>query len=335
MNGQIRSKERGKLIAPRDVGWLAYWALNMALRRFSPAFRLQNAQRMARICARLWLSVARSERDRTRDNLVRILNGQHTTRDLSGINAAHHEAHVWALLVPDILPRLTQAQIRQMGEVRGTEYLEAARAKGNGAVLLSAHYGTHGLITEAVLAAYGWPLTSVHGEESTPIGQQEPDGSWLYRKLIHPMRRLPRSSVRVITHGLVPDRQIATVLRSNEILLLQGDMHLSREEAAREHFSLPVPFLWGTAAFRSGPIRLAKMFKAPVLPAFGVRQGSRVIVEVEEPLTLTPGTSREDIAADLRAFLDRLEPRILAAPEQWCFTRHEVLQEWIRSEIKE
>jgi lauroyl/myristoyl acyltransferase len=85
------------------------------------------------------------------------------------------------------------------------------------------------------------------------------------------------------------------------------------------------------AGFRSGPVRLPKVFGSPVLPCFGRREGSRVVVEIEEPLALRHGSSYEDTAADMRAYLDRLEPRILAAPDQWAFTRHENLTGWIRS----
>jgi KDO2-lipid IV(A) lauroyltransferase len=319
------------LVQPRDAGWLVYWGLIQTLRRFSPAFRLRHAEGLSRLCARVWLTVSPGESSRTLHHLQLMLNGRGGTADLKQINRMHHEGHVWAFLVPDILPFMDQEQIRAMGEVRGLEHLEAARAQGRGAVLLSAHYGTHGYIIMALLIAYGCPITAVAGREATPIGQDEPEGSRLYRKLVHPVREAPRRSLPVITRSLVPDPQILATLKDNRVLWLQGDMHLTEEEVAREHQIVHVPFLWGMAGFRSGPVRLPKVFGSPVLPCFGRREGSRVVVEIEEPLALRHGSSYEDTAADMRAYLDRLEPRILAAPDQWAFTRHENLTGWIRS----
>lgn len=322
-----------KLIEKRDLGFLAYWAVIQLLRLFPPAARLKAALSVSRVCARLWLWLAPSETRQTLGNLRLMLaeRGQPDERDLRQINYEHHVAHVWALLVPDILPHLTKDQIRQLGEVRGLEHVDAALAHGRGAVLVSAHFGSHGYLIVALLAAYGCPVTAVSGLESTQVGSDEPEGSWIYRTLIHPVRMAPRPSLPFLTRGLVLDPKVFEILKRNEVLWLQGDMHLTVQQALEEKFALPVPFLWGTAAVRSGPVRLPKVTGAPALPTFAVRHGSRLIVEVEPPLTLTPGGSREALTADLRAYLERLEARILAAPDQWAFTRHENLPHWIRT----
>jgi KDO2-lipid IV(A) lauroyltransferase len=322
-----------KLIEKRDLVFLAYWAVIQLLRLFPPTTRLKVALSVSRLCARLWLWLSPSETRQTLSNLKLMLaeHDQADERDLKQINFEHHVAHVWAMLVPDILPYLTKDQIRQLGEVRGMEHLEAALAQGRGAVLISAHFGSHGYLIVALLAAYGCPVTAVSGLESTQVGSEEPDGSWLYRKLVHPVRMAPRPSLPFLTRGLVLDPKVFEILKRNEVLWLQGDMHLTVKQALEEKFALPVPFLWGTAAVRSGPVRLPKVTGAPVLPTFAVRHGSRLIVEIEPPLTLTPGASREALTTDLRAYLERLEARILAAPDQWAFTRHENLPHWIRT----
>lgn len=317
-------------IAKRDLGFLAYWAINSVWRQFPPVFRHRHALTIARPIARLWLALSPTEQKQTIYNLELMLNGQSSSRDLLQISLTLHEAAVWSFLAADVIPQLSQAQIREISEVRGLEHVETARARGRGVVLLSAHYGSHGYQILAALQAYGCPVTAVAGEEGVAVNQEQPDRSWLYLKLVHPMRSAPRSSLPILTRGLVPDRQMAAVLQRNEVLWMQGDMHLTEQEAAQEYFALPVPFLWGKAVVRSGPIRLPKMFGATVLPSFAVRQGSRLIVEIEEPLPLQPGSSREDIIADLQAFLERLERRVLAAPEQWIFTRHENLTKWIK-----
>lgn len=325
------------LIEKRDLGFLAYWGINTILRAFPPMFRLKHAMTIARPLARLWLLLSPREHNQTLHNLKLMLNERSPAKnDLSQINLSLHEGAVWVFLVTDILPRLSQAQIREISEVRGLEHLEAARAKGRGAILLNAHYGAHGYLVMAILIAHGCPATAVTGEEGMPdglrkFGQEVPDRSWLYRKLIHPMRRSPRLSLPFLTRGSVPNRQMGAILKRNEVLWLMGDQHLTKEEAERETFALPVPFLWGIAKVRSGPLRLSKLFGAPILPTFTIRQGTRLIVEIEEPLELRTGTSQDDTIADIRAYMERVEHRVLTAPDQWVFTRHENLPNWIKS----
>ncbi len=328
------TKEQSKktsLVEAKDAGFLAYWAVAKTLRLFSPTFRIKNALRVSRLCSRIWLALSPSERERTMQNLRMMVGDRYSEAELERFNRLHHDAHVWAFIVPSILPQLSHEQIREMTEVRGLEHLEAARAQGRGAVLLSAHIGTHGYVLIAALVAHGVPVTAVTGREGIPAGQDEPDGSWVYRNLVHPLREEPRAHLPFLTRGLVPDRKMLKTLQRNEALWIQGDMHLTEKDVANEHHLVTVPFLWGEAPFRSGPIRLPKAFNAPVLPTFAVREGSKLIVIIEEPLTLQPDNSYEAMAADMRAYLERLEQYIQASPDQWAFTRHENLPKWIRS----
>lgn len=318
------------LIEGRDIGWFGYWSVVQTWRRFSPEFRLRHAWELSHLCARIWLALSAGERNRTRQNLKLMLGEGRPEDELDQISLEHHAAHAWAFIVPDILPFLSEEQTRALGEVRGIEHLEKALSAGRGACLLSAHYGSHGYLLLAILRAYGVPVTAVAGREGIPAGQDEPEGSLLYKRVFHPLREFPRSHLPMLTRGLVPDPKILAVIKNNEVLWFQGDMHLTEEEIARERNLVRVPFLWGEASFRAGPVRLPKLFKAPVLPCFAVRQGPRLVVEIEAPLQLTPGGSYEDTAADLRSYLDRLEPRILAMPDQWAFTRHENLAHWIK-----
>lgn len=312
----------------RDAGFTVYWGITMVLRCFPLTFRLEHALSTARLCAQLWLLLSRGERGQITRNLELTLNGQISTTDLSQLIFSHYETHSWNFVVNDLLPHLCRSEILSLGEVRGLEHLEAARAKGRGAVLLGAHYGAHPYIILAILAAHGCPVTAVLGRELRPEG----NASWFYRKLIDPVRSSPRSALPILDRGLVSPPEIAAPLRRNEALFILGDMHLTEKQAAQERHALPVPFLWGTAPVRTGPLRLPKLFRSPVLPTFSVRQESRVIVEIEEPLKLRPGRNRDDFVADLRAYLERLEQRILAAPDQWLHVRHENIPNWIRPE---
>jgi KDO2-lipid IV(A) lauroyltransferase len=312
----------------RDVGFTVFWGITMVLRRFPLAFRLKHALSTARLCARLWLLLSRGERGQITRNLELTLNCRGSNTDLSQLIFSHYETHSWNFVVNDLLPHLSRSEIRSFSEVHGLEHLEAARAKGRGAVLLSAHYGAHAYTIVAILVAHGCPVTAVLGQELRPEG----NASWFYRKLIDPVRSSPRSALPILDRGVVTPRELAVPLQRNEALFILGDMHLTERQAAQERHALPVPFLWGTAPVRTGPLRLPKLFGSPVLPTFSIRQGSYVIVEIEEPLNLRPGRNRDDFVADLRAYLERLERRILAAPDQWGHMRHENIPNWIHPE---
>jgi KDO2-lipid IV(A) lauroyltransferase len=314
------------LFQKRDVGFTVFWGITMVLRRFPLAFRLKHALSTARLCARLWLLLSRGERGQITRNLELTLNCRGSNTDLSQLIFSHYETHSWNFVVNDLLPHLSQSEIRSFSEVRGLDHLEAARTKGRGAVLLSAHYGAHAYTIVAILVAHDCPVTAVLGQELRPEG----NASWFYRKLIDPVRSSPRSALPILDRGLITPRELAVPLQRNEALFILGDMHLTERQAAQERHALPVPFLWGTAPVRTGPLRLPKLFGSPVLPTFSVRQGSHVIVEIEEPLKLRPGRNRDDFVADLRAYLERLERRILAAPDQWGHMRHENIPNWIR-----
>lgn len=315
------------LIQKRDVGFTVYWGITMILRCLPLAFRLEHTLDAARLCARLWLLLSRGEQGQITHNLELALGGRIPTRDLSRLVFSHYETHSWNFVVNDLLPHLSRSEIRSLGQVRGLEHLEAARTKGRGAVLLGAHYGAHAYIILALLVAYGCPVTAILGQELRPEG----NASWYYRRVIDPVRSSARSVLPILDRGIVSPREIAAPLQRNEALFILGDMHLTEGQAARERHALPVPFLWGTAPVRTGPLRLPKLFGSPVLPTFSVRRGARVVVEIEEPLKLRPGRSRDDFVADLRAYLGQLEQRIQAAPDQWGHMRHENIPNWIRS----
>lgn len=320
----IDKGRRLDLFQRRDSGFMFYWGITMALRCFPLEFRLKHALTTARLCARLWISLLMRERSQITNNLL-SLNGKLTKEDLSRLISSHYETHSWNFVVNDLLPHLNTSQIKSFSEVQGLKHLESALGEGRGAVLLSAHFGAHVYTILAVLRAYGCPVKAILGRELRPEG----NASRFYRKTIDPVRSSPRGALPILERGLVPPYEIAAPLKRNEALLMLGDMHLTQRQVAQERQVIPVPFLWGTATVRTGPMRLPKLMGVPVLPTFSVRRGGRVIVEIEEALQLRTGRSKEDLAADMQTYLKRLEQRILSSPDQWGHIRHENIPNWI------
>ena len=319
------------LLQKRDAGFAFYWVITMVLSCLPAQYRLKHALDGARVCARLsLLMLSATERRRITRNLELILQKHCTTADLSRTILSHYEMHSWNFIVNALLPRLSQSEIASFSEVRGLEHLMAAKAEGRGVVLLSAHIGAHAYTILAVLLAHGCPVTAVLGPELI----NEEDASWFYAKLIAPIRSSTRSLLPILERGAASPADIGTPLLRNETVFILGDMHLTPKQVAQERHALPVPFLWGTASVRTGPLRLPKLYGSPVLPTFAVRKEDRVILEIERPLRLSPGKTRDDLIADLRAYLERLEPRILYTPEQWEHLRHDNIPNWICAEQK-
>ena len=321
----IDKGRRLDLFQRRDIGFMFYWGITMVLRCFPLEFRLKHALATARLCARLWISLALGEQSQITHNLL-SLDEKLSKDNLSHIISSHYETHSWNFVVNDLLPHLNSSQIKSFSEVHGLKHLEGALDQGRGSVLLSAHFGAHAYIILAVLRAYGCPVKAVLGQELRPEG----NASRFYRKTIDPVRSSPRRVLPILERGLVPPSDIAAPLKRNEALFMLGDMHLTEKQVALERQVLPVPFLWGTATVRTGPMRLPKLLGVPVLPTFSVRRNDRVIVEIEEALNLSHGRGREDLASDMRLYLKRLEKRIRLAPDQWGHIRHENIPNWIR-----
>ena len=82
------------------------------------------------------------------------------------------------------------------------------------------------------------------------------------------------------------------------------------------HKFAEVPFFHGRLQLPTGPIRLAQTTGAALLPVFAfTTENGDFEVSIEEPLYAAGSpTSVEKIAA---AFAKRLEPFVLAHPDQW------------------
>lgn len=178
----------------------------------------------------------------------------------------------------------------------GEERLRAARARGKGVILASAHYGNF-FVLISELARRG------------------------YR--VHPITRAPRNRLLYdFLRGLQADlgidpipakprrecaRQTLAALRANEIVVLLLDQHPRRSRDEVEFFGRPVAVYPGLEV-------LARRTGAAVLPAF-IASGSahRHAIAVEPELS-PEGAGPFSLS---EAFARRLESRIRADPVQW------------------
>lgn len=185
---------------------------------------------------------------------------------------------------------------------RGWENIEAARARGKGVILVTAHLGSWEL-GGTLLALRGLPINVITLEEPT---------SELQRWRAEHRRRL---GIKTITVG--PGHDFAFVemiqaLRRNEILAMLVDRPY-------EGTGTPVRLFSGTSEFSTGPALLWQHTDAAVLPAFVLRNERGRYVSFADPaLPLERGTDqRISVQENTQRIADHFEKIIRDHPEQW------------------
>jgi Kdo2-lipid IVA lauroyltransferase/acyltransferase len=196
------------------------------------------------------------------------------------------------------LDRLSRQQIVDLVSFDGQEHLDALRAAGRGAILVSGHFGNWELLG-AALAANGYPTRYLVKSQRNQ----------LVDRLQNDIRR--RVGVGIIrTDG--PTTDMVRALRRGEFLGL-----LSDQDAGNA--GLFVEFLGRPASVFRGAAHLAFRMKCPILVGFVVRQSDgRHKIMVTEPIHVDPAWDEETAVRILTEIhTQRLEAMIRTTPEQY------------------
>jgi lauroyl/myristoyl acyltransferase len=188
--------------------------------------------------------------------------------------------------------------LRRLVEIRGQEHLEAALAAGKGAILCSAHFGSHasGL---SVLHASGFPVTHIgrwdHNykysfHNYTVVSSAK---RWFWNLLyVRPvMRYRQRPNIEPWPGRPQVAALAAVALRANEVVSISIDAPPLDNERAR---AIDVPFLGRRAQLLPGVVTLAQVTGAPVLMGFLYRGAdhSHQVWEISAPVPLEGETAR-------------------------------------------
>jgi KDO2-lipid IV(A) lauroyltransferase len=192
------------------------------------------------------------------------------------------------------LPVLSPAEMRRLCRLEGIEHLRAALAGGQGAMIITAHYGSWELLA-ARLVVEGIPLNVV---------ARDADDS-ATNAFINRIRE--GCGYRVIPRQSAP-RGVLEALRRNEVVAILIDQNTIQGE-------LFVPFFGRTAATVTGPAVFALRTGAALVPGFAVRQPDDSHVGRLHPAIT------EDREVDVRELTARLtaliETQVRADPTQW------------------
>jgi Kdo2-lipid IVA lauroyltransferase/acyltransferase len=196
------------------------------------------------------------------------------------------------------MPHWTHREIEERVELRGTYYLEAALAQGNGALLVTAHYGNWELMATRIARA-GYPVNVIARDADDPATNA----------LINWIRG--GCGYRVISRRYAT-RPSLECLRRNEALGILLDQNTSAGEIYVDFFGHP-------AATAPGPAILARRTGAPLIPLFDRRRADGThVVEFHPPIEWVATGDREQEVLEITARLTQaIERQIRADPAQW------------------
>lgn len=245
-------------------------------------------------------------RDATRAALLREISSiPGTPADATALDAIACRAleyHVARLVETLVFGRMDRALLERLVTVQGREHLDAALARGQGVVLLLAHFGSF-LLPLPWLGFRGYTVSQVTGRPR----HAGPAAAALWRWRKRSANRLP---VRFIQVGSFL-RPVHDALRRNEIVALAFD---GRDGSQWTE----VRFLGRPARFSAGPFRLARRTGAAIIPAFMVRHADDTHTLQLEPAFALPATPRDDeaqaLAADTQRFADLFAGYVLRYP---------------------
>lgn len=187
-------------------------------------------------------------------------------------------------------------RIRKLTHLEGEEHLEAALARGRGAILLSAHFTTLEIGARALCARL--PTNIMYRPTSNAVLER-----FLARNRGKQAKRaIPRDDVRTLI----------AALKSNEPVWYAPDQSYRKKGAEM------VPFFDIPAATNTATSRLAKMTGAAVLPYFPERlPGSRGYRMAIHPILESFPT--DSPYEDARTFNALIEAHVRRAPEQYLW----------------
>ncbi len=179
--------------------------------------------------------------------------------------------------------------------------IRGAMIRGRGAVLVTCHFGNWDVAARKI-SGYGRGLNLVMAREANETTAE------------YVRQAREEAGVRILLSdtSVYSTFNILRALRANEVVAMQLDRPVGGEGAR------PVPFFGAPALFQSGPLRLARLADAPVLPVFIVRLGPRryrIVLGAERHVPRN--ATNDEIDATLAAIVAEFEALVRAYPEQW------------------
>jgi len=190
----------------------------------------------------------------------------------------------------------SDARILKLTRLEGLENLQAALARGRGAILLSAHFTTLEIGARAIAARIALSIMY------RPTRNVVLERFLMRNRGLRAKRAIPRDDIRTLI----------TALKSNEPVWYAPDQSYRKKGAEMvQFFHLP-------AATNTATSRLARMTGAAVLPYFPERlpgsSGYRMVIQ-----PMLENFPTDNPAADARRFNELIEAQVRRVPAQYLW----------------
>ncbi len=197
-------------------------------------------------------------------------------------------------------PKLNKDNIDSFVKIEGLDMVDSSFAKGNGTIILTAHFGNWELVGL---------MFRIKGYPGVTIGRKI--YFYKYDMWLNSLRRA--HDVNVIYRDESP-RKMLKVLKENKILGIVADQDVDSVEGVFINF-------FGKQAYTpAGPAVLAKATGASLIPTFIVREGRHHRLVMEKPVELADtGNKEADIVTNTQRWSDVVEAYIKRYPEQWVW----------------
>jgi KDO2-lipid IV(A) lauroyltransferase len=190
--------------------------------------------------------------------------------------------------------------------VRGELHMQDALAAGRGVVLVTAHTAGWEIVGPVLARGQSRPVTVVEAPERDAAAGAIQDGA----------RRAPGLQLAHAGGDPMAAIGLAQQLREGGLVAVQIDR-------APKHARARSVTLFGEAAcIPEGPLRLATLTGAPMVPAFASRSGHRRYeVNVRPPVFLARSAGDADLDRAAQHLARELETFVLGHPTQWFHFR--------------
>lgn len=267
-------------------------AIGLLLLRLSALLPLRWSRRLGMGLGRLTARILPYRRSVGLTNL-RLCFPEMPERERQDLLRRHYEAMGMGLFELGAAWYKADAAFAEMATIRGLEHIDALRAAGKGALLLTAHSTTLEIIGRALLVKR--PFSCLYRRPNQPRIAREMTACRLARmeKVIH----------------FDEMQEMVRALRQGHLIWYAPD------QGKRLKYSALIPFFGEPAVTNTATGRIARMGQAAVLPFFGYRDPcGHYQIEILPPIE---GFPSGDETADALRINHLLEQFILRAPEQY------------------
>ena len=188
--------------------------------------------------------------------------------------------------------------LARIADVEGDERYQTARQERKGAIIVTAHMGSFEVAAAALLQ---------HEKSIHVLFRRDARG--LFEKTRAALRKRLGIMETCVDDGLTSWVRLKEALAGDEVVLVQGDRVMPDQKGER------VRFLGGHLLVPLGPIKLALVSGAPIVPVFSTRlEDGRVRLSIAKPIRVH---REEDVGPALRELAAVIETYVRLYPEQW------------------